>query len=79
MSDKDFRSCAHLRSVRAYNQSCKSKVVSYASDLVLLLFLSLTCCLLCMSAAYFLMHFRLDFVIEANTIMIPGQSDMGPY
>ena len=29
--DKDFRSCLHLRSVRAYNQICKPQVVSYAS------------------------------------------------
>ena len=31
MSDRDFSSCPHLRSVREYNQSCKPQVVLYAS------------------------------------------------
>ena len=31
MSDRDFSSCPHLRSARAYNKSCKPRVVSYAS------------------------------------------------
>ena len=31
MSDRDFSSCPHLRTVRAYNKSCKPQVVSSAS------------------------------------------------
>ena len=32
-----------------------------------------------LSAAYFLVHFRLGFIMEANTMSPKEQSDPGPY